>query len=399
MRRLFSVLNKTLDSSEVSRKYDRPFKNGNGLIYLDHNATTPLHPAVKSKMDEYALLPLNPSSIHSSGRAATSIIENSRKLIARLMGFEGNFKNYRVTFTSGGTEANNIILANYRDGEIFISATEHTSIWAHSKVASNFTVIQVDRNGVLDLEYLQQKLANSTKQKKLVSVMLANNETGIISPIQKITKIAHEYGAEIHSDCVQAAGKIPIDIMDIDLDFASISGHKFSGPAGAGVLISKTSFHLQPIFIGGGQERGLRSGTENVPAIAGLGQAALIAFDELDKRIDHMKKLRDRLESRLLNRFSDVRFPGINTDRLPNTSLIINPRTTAQIMLIALDLKGVAVSSGSACSSGKVGKSHVLSAMGYSDDEVKSAIRISVGYTTTNKDIDDFLEIYSELDK
>ncbi len=376
-----------------------PLLGLNQTIYLDHNATTPLCPAVKSKMDEYALLPLNPSSIHSNGRAAKSIIENARKLIAKLMGFESNFRNYQVTFTSGATEANNIILANYRDGEIFISATEHLSIWAHSKVASNFTVIQVDKDGVLDLEDLQQKLASSTKQKKLVSVMLANNETGVISSLQEIAKISHEHNAQIHSDCAQATGKIPVDMIVMDLDFASISGHKFGGPVGSGALVSKTAFHLQPIFIGGGQERSLRSGTENVPAIAGLGEAALIAFDELDKRNDKMKKLRDKLESKLLNKFPDIIIAGINTERLPNTSLIINPKVTAQIMLIALDLKGVAVSSGSACSSGKVGKSHVLSAMGCSDDEIKSAIRVSLGYTTSDKDINDFLEIYSELNR
>lgn len=376
-----------------------PLLGLNQIIYLDHNATTPLCSAAKSKMDEYALLPLNPSSIHSNGRAAKSIIENARKLIAKLMGFESNFRNYQVTFTSGATEANNIILANYRDGEIFISATEHLSIWTHSKVASNFTVIQVDKDGVLDLEDLQQKLASSTKQKKLVSVMLANNETGVISSLQEIAKISHEHNTQIHSDCAQATGKIPVDMIVMDLDFASISGHKFGGPVGSGALVSKTSFHLQPIFIGGGQERSLRSGTENVPAIAGLGEAALIAFDELDKRNDKMTKLRDKLESKLLNKFPDIIIAGINTERLPNTSLIINPKVTAQIMLIALDLKGVAVSSGSACSSGKVGKSHVLSAMGCSEDEIKSAIRVSLGYTTSDKDINDFLEIYSELNR
>lgn len=366
---------------------------------MDHNATTPMHWSVKSKMDEYALLPLNPSSIHSSGRNAKSIIETSRRHIAKLMGFESNFKDYQITFTSGATEANNIILANYKDGEIFISGTEHLSIWAHSKVASNITVIQVDNNGVLDLGDLEQKLANSTKQKKLVSVMLANNETGVIAPLQEIAKIAHEYGAGMHSDCVQAIGKIPVNIIDINLDFASISGHKFGGAVGSGALISKTSFHLQPLFIGGGQERGLRPGTENVPAIVALGEAALIAYEELDERIKHMNKLRHHLESELLNKFGDIRIAGINANRLPNTSLIINPKISAQIMLIALDLKGVAVSSGSACSSGKVGKSHVLSAIGYSDEEIKSAIRISTSYMTSSKDISDFLKIYSELNK
>ncbi|GAB4163523.1 MAG: cysteine desulfurase family protein [Rickettsiaceae bacterium] len=369
------------------------------MIYLDHNATTNLHPAVKSKMDDCALLPLNPSSVHSNGRKGKSLLEGARRSIARLLGIESSFKNYQITFTASGTEANNIILANYKEGEIFISAVEHTSIFAYSRLFPNVTIINVNRDGILDLDDLQTKLSQSGSKKKLVSVMLANNETGIIQPIAEISAIARQHGALIHSDCIQAIGKIAVSMEELDLDFVTISGHKFGGPVGAGALISKSSIHLQPIFIGGGQERGLRSGTENVPAIVGLGEAAEVSLSELSKRHDHMRDLRDQLEGALMEGFSCLEFVGRNSKRLPNTSLIINPQKAAETQLIAFDLKGVAVSSGSACSSGKVGKSHVLAAMGYSDEQIKSAIRVSVGYTNTINDINNFIRIYKELNR
>ena len=371
----------------------------NNIIYLDHNATMPMLPSVKSKMDEYALLPLNASSIHAFGRNAKSLIEAARRQLATLVGIADYFRDFQITFTSGATEANAIILANYKEGEIFISATEHPSVWAHSGFDSNYTIINVDNNGILDLNDLEQKLNNSKSSKKLVSVMLANNETGVISRLQQIAIIAHKHGAEIHSDCAQGIGKMPVDIIALDLDYASVSGHKFGGPVGVGALISKAKCLFRPIFLGGGQERGMRSGTENVLAIAGMGQAALIALQELDARSENMKNLQSALESKLMKEFEDIKIAGIKSDRLPNTSLIINPRVKAQIMLIALDLKGITVSSGAACSSGRVGKSHVLSAMGYSDNDVESAIRISVGYNTSAQDIDNFLGIYSELNK
>ncbi len=369
------------------------------MIYLDHNATTNIHPVVQNKMKEVDLVgyPMNPSSVHSCGRKGKSVIEHARKSLSVLLGFEHYFKNFQVTFTSSGTEVNNLILSNFSDGEIFISATEHLSIFMFSQKFSNITIIKVDENGILDFNDLQIKLKGSKGTKKLLSVMLANNETGIIQPIKKIVKIAHEHGVLVHSDCAQALGKMDTNIIDLGVDFISISAHKFGGPLGVGALISKTPINLEPQIIGGGQERNLRSGTENVHAIAGFGEAANIAKKELDLRISHMSKLRDRLESTLIASKHNIEIVGINSDRLPNTSLIINTKKNAEIQLIALDLKGVAVSSGSACSSGKVGSSHVLATMGYSKNKIKSAIRISLGFSTTKKDIDDFLKLYNEI--
>jgi cysteine desulfurase len=370
------------------------------MIYLDHNASTNIHPAVKSKMDEYIMTPLNPSSIHSNGRKAKSLLENARKSIANLLGFKDIVKDYHITFTSGGTEANNIVISGFQAEEIFISAIEHPSIFAYNNLYTNITVINVNNNGILDLEDLEAKLARSGSKKKLVSIMLANNETGIIQPALEISKIVHKYGGLLHSDCVQAIGKIDVNIVDLGLDLVTISGHKFGGPTGAGALISKSSSSLHPLMVGGGQERGMRPGTENVPAIIGLGQAAEIAWKELSERNKHMLELRNKIESGVMKNSGDnLEIVGRKLNRLPNTTLVIHPEKAAEIQLIALDLKGVAVSSGSACSSGKVGKSHVLSAMGYLETQAKSAIRISVGYTSTASEIDKFLVIYNELNK
>lgn len=370
------------------------------MIYLDHNATTNIHPAVRSRMNEIDLdYPMNPSSVHFYGRKGRGIIEHARRSLSALLGFEHYFKDFQITFTSSGTEANNLILSNFSDGEVFVSATEHPSIFMFSQKFPNITIIKVDESGILDFDDLQTKLKASKKAKKLLCVMLANNETGIIQPIKKIVKIAQEHDVLVHSDCAQALGKMDTNIMDLGVDFISISAHKFGGPLGIGALISKISINLQPQIIGGGQERNLRSGTENVHAIAGFGEAANIAKKDLNSRIPHMSKLRDRLESGLIASKHNIEIVGINSDRLPNTSLIINTEKSAETQLIALDLKGVAVSSGSACSSGKVGSSHVLAAMGYPKNKIKSAIRISLGFSTTEKDIDDFLKLYNEINR
>lgn len=370
------------------------------MIYLDHNATTNIHPEVWDKMNELASYgPLNPSSIHSYGQKGKSFLEEARKSIAYLLGFESDRRKYQITFTSSGTEANNLIISNFKDHEIFISATEHPSIYAYSKHLKNITIIKVDRNGILDIDDMILKFRESKSTKKLLSVMLANNETGIIQPLKKICKIAHDYGVLVHSDCIQAVGKIDVDMPDLGIDFLSISGHKFGGPMGAAALIARTSIHLVPQIIGGGQERSLRSGTENVPAIVGLGLAAKLAKKELIDRHAHMAKLQYKLEKMFLESDHLIEVVGSGTDRLPNTSLIFNLNKKAETQLIALDLKGVAVSSGSACSSGKSSPSHVLSAMGYAEDKVNSALRISVGVNTKEKDIDKFIEIYNEINR
>jgi len=368
------------------------------MIYLDHNATTNIHPDVQKKMNGISMnYPMNPSSIHSYGRKGKSIIEHARKSLSTLLGFQYHFKDFQVTFTSSGTEANNLILSNFNDGEIFISSTEHLSILIFSQNFPNINIIKVDKNGILDFDDLQTKLKSSKTTKKLLCVMLANNETGIIQPIKKIVEIAHKHDTLVHSDCAQALGKIDTNIIDLGIDFISISAHKFGGPLGAGALINKSSIRLRPQIIGGGQERNLRSGTENIYAIAGFGEAANIAKKELHSRISRMNKLRNMLESNLIISQHDIEIVGKNSDRLPNTSLIINTKKSAETQLIALDLKGVAISSGSACSSGKVESSHVLTAMGYQENNIKSAIRISLGYSTVKKDIDDFLKLYNEI--
>tara|TARA_B110000503_G_scaffold128659_1_gene200001 strand:+ start:8076 stop:9188 length:1113 start_codon:yes stop_codon:yes gene_type:complete len=370
------------------------------MIYLDHNATTHMHPNVRKKMQ--ALIdhePLNPSSLHSYGRKGKSALEAARKSIAELLGIADYFSDYQITFTSSGTEANNLILSNFKDGEIFIASTEHLSIFAHSKISKNITIIKVDKNGILDLEDLTRKLQVSKNKKKLVSVMLANNETGVIQPIEQISYIAHNYGALIHSDCVQAVGKIEVNIPKLNVDFISLSAHKFGGPMGAGALIGKTSIALRAVLIGGGQERNLRSGTENVPAIVGFGEAAHIAKEELSSRFDHMSKLHIKLETELLKSNHDIEIAGADTIRLPNTSLIMNANKKSETQLIALDMHGVAVSSGAACSSGKITSSHVLSAMGYTENKINSALRISVGFNTTEQNIDTFLKIYNEINE
>jgi len=367
------------------------------MIYLDHNATTPLHPDVRSKMDKFLQYPMNSSSIHSYGRKALALLENARKSIANLLGFVDIFRDYQVIFTSSGTEANNLVISNFindSDSEVFLSAIEHHSIYVYKDYAN---VIKVNKNGILDMSDLESKLKRSKAKKKLVSVMLANNETGIIQPIKKISQLAHNHGAFMHSDSIQAVGKIKVDIQDLNLDFMSVASHKFGGAIGAAALIKKSDIALKPLILGGGQEKNMRAGTENVPAIIGFGEAASIAQKDLSSQTNHMKELRDELERNLRGSDLDVDIVGIDVDRLPNTSLIINKNKNAETQLIALDLKGVAVSSGSACSSGKTTSSHVLTAMGYEEGEVDSAIRISLGRSSTKGDIEKFFAIYKEI--
>lgn len=367
------------------------------MIYLDHNATTYIHPDVAKKMKDLIQEPSNPSSVHAYGRKAKSYLEEARKNIALFVGVADYFKDYQIVFTASGTEANNLMLSNFAGGEIFISNVEHPSIFSHHKMSKNVKLIKVDSDGIVDFEDLRKKLGASNAEKKLVSVMMANNETGIIQPIQEVAKIAHQYGAVMHSDCVQSAGKVEINLLELGADFISISAHKFGGPVGAAALIGKISSPLRAQIIGGGQERGMRAGTENILAIAGFGETAIIAKKDFKKRSSGIDELRAKLENGLLAIDPDIEIVGKDLDRLPNTSLIINPKYKAETQLIALDLKGVAISSGSACSSGKVSESHVLEAMGYSKEEMASALRISIGWNTKEQEIEKFLEIYKEI--
>ncbi|HJK86491.1 MAG TPA: cysteine desulfurase family protein [Candidatus Megaira endosymbiont of Nemacystus decipiens] len=368
-------------------------------IYLDHNSTTDVHLKVKENIGCALDKPLNPSSIHKYGRSGKSMVEHARSALAKLLGFNKSTKNYNIVFTSSGTEANNMVINNFIEHEIYVSAIEHHSVYDFSKKYSNVKLINVDENGIINFDHLEFLLSNSSSRKKLVSVMLANNETGIIQPIKQISDICHKYQASIHTDAVQAIGKIPVNILDLDVDFLTISAHKFGGIVGSGALIYKSSFDMRPLIIGGGQEKNLRSGTENLMGIVALGVASDLTLAELKKRENHLISLRSFLENQLITNFDDIHIVGKNKPRLPNTCLFINKKLPAQLQIIALDMNDICVSSGSACSSGKVGESHVLSAMKYKKEDLNYAIRISLGMSNSKQDVEKFLEIYKKINK
>lgn len=367
------------------------------MIYLDHNATTNLLEEAKKAMIAAVEKPFNASAVHLFGREGKKIIENARRQLARAVGIDNNFRDYQITFTSSGTEANNLIISNFKDGEIFISAVEHASILEHLKFANNIQLIAVDENGIVDKADLREKLSQSSAQKKLVSIIFANNETGVIQDIKGITEIVHEFGAVMHSDAVQALGKVEFNMKALHVDFITVSAHKIGGGIGAGAIVGKAKYHLLPSIIGGGQEKGLRSGTENIAAISGFGTAAEIVTKNYQARYKKLQNLRNYLEYNLKKDFPNIKIASETVDRLPNTSLIINDKKKAETQIIAFDLKNIAISSGAACSSGKIGSSATLSAMGFSESEKASAIRVSIGFTNTKEDIDKFLGIYKEI--
>lgn len=364
------------------------------MIYLDHNSTTSIAPKVKEYVISLMDKELNSSSAHSPGRFAKNIIEIARSQIAAALVISS--REYNITFTSSGTESNNLIMKNFYDGDIFISAIEHLSIYNHIKHAPNIKIIRVDKQGVVELEHLEELLAQSTVSKKLVSVMMANNESGVLQDLAKISEIAKKYEAKFHSDLVQSFGKIPINIKELGLDFAAISGHKIGGGLGGAALISTSRFPLTPIIIGGGQEKSVRSGTENVLAIAGFGLAAELMKEKIVENHVKLKSLQEVLEKKL-KKYKGVNIISQKAKRLPNTTLFTVPGTDAQTKLIGFDLRNICVSSGSACSSGKISKSHVLTNMGLDEEEVKSSIRVSFRHNNTIDDIKAFMRAFREI--
>jgi cysteine desulfurase len=341
--------------------------------YLDWNATAPLRPEAAAAMREAIAQCGNPSSVHRWGRAARRAVEAARDKIAALAPGD-------VTFTSGGTEANHLALLGAGHRRVLVSAIEHGSVL---QVAPTAEHIPVDRNGIVDLAALETLLAKGPPA--LVSVMLANNETGVIQPLAEIVEIAHRSGSLVHTDAVQAAGKIP---LDTGADILTLSAHKIGGPQGIGAVISRVE--LAPMIRGGGQERGRRAGTENLVGIAGFAAATEAA---LGADYEPVRRLRDRLEATL----SDAVIAAAEAPRLPNTSAIAMPGMAAETQVIAFDLAGVMVSAGAACSSGKVGPSHVLAAMGIAPEIANSTIRVSLGWTTTEADIDHFIDTWTAL--
>lgn len=358
--------------------------------YLDHNATSPLRPEAAEAMARAHQLPGNASSVHAEGRAARAAIERAREQVAGLVG--ATPKN--VIFTSGGTEAANTILTPgfRRLGEtgpasLLMGATEHPCVLDGHRF-SRAERIPVDRDGVTDLAWLATRLARA-EEGILVSIQTANNETGVLQPVAQAARLVRSHGGLVHSDAVQGAGKIPVDMTRLGVDALTLSAHKLGGPKGVGaIILASDRLEIADRLVrGGGQERGYRAGTENVAAIAGFGEAAETARLRLDEEATRVRALRSQAEAALLHVAPGAVIFGRDAERLPNTFAFAVPGLKAETALIAFDLEGVALSSGSACSSGKVKRSHVLEAMGVERQAAEGALRVSLGWNSTEEDV------------
>jgi cysteine desulfurase len=369
----------------------------NQRSYLDYNATAPIRDEVREAVAEALALPGNPSSVHAEGRAARSAVETAREKVAALVGARPE----DVVFTSGATEANALALAP-RDGEkwrCYVSAVEHPSALCGGRFSPPWvTRFPVTADGVANLESLAEQLRESQAagEKPFVSLMAANNETGAIQPVAEAARIVHDAGGVLHTDAVQAAGRIKLDIAALGADLLSLSAHKIGGPKGIGALVFGVDATVEPLMKGGSQERRRRAGTENVAGIIGFGVAAELALADL-ARAGEIASLRDELERGALALAPGAVVLSANVARLPNTTCLAVPGVKAETLVIGLDLAGVAVSSGSACSSGKVETSHVLGAMGVADELLQGAIRVSLGFGTVNADIYSFHKAFGEL--
>jgi cysteine desulfurase len=369
-------------------------------IYLDHNAGSPLRPQVKDAVIEALDLAANGSAIYEEGRKAKGLIERSRQSIADMVGAAPS----GVTFTSGGSEANSTILQPrmtvkgqpHTLDRLLVSATEHDSVLkGGSFLADQIEIIPVDSDGIVDLGWLSNRLSEiqAAGECALVAVMLANNETGVRQPVEAVGELVAETECFFLCDAIQGPGKLAVDINKIGAHFLTLSAHKLGGPQGVGAIVRRTeSYAFQPLIRGGGQEKHGRAGTENIAGIHGFGVAAdLVNADASSAQ--HLAALRDAMEQGL----KGARVLGAGAARLPNTSCIAVPGLTAETMLISLDLQGFAVSSGSACSSGKVSLSHVLRAMGVEDDIARGALRISLGWNTSMDDVKLFMEAFNKM--
>jgi cysteine desulfurase len=354
--------------------------------YLDYNATAPVRPEVALAVADALGRTGNPSSVHHAGRAACALLEQARAAVAALVGAPPE----AVVFTSGGTEANNQALQSV-SGVKLTSAIEHDSVLAAAPDAPR---IAVDRDGIVDLQAFAAQL--EIVRPALVSVMLANNETGVVQPIRDIVACARRHGAPVHCDAVQAAGKIPIDINELGVDLMTLSAHKLGGPQGVGALVLGPGVEPVALHHGGAQERRWRPGTENLPGIVGFGRACELAAADAGWR-QRVGVLRDGLEAAVAAIAPDARVLGAGAPRLANTSCLTMPGVSSQVQLIELDLAGIAVSAGSACSSGKVGPSHVLAAMGVEAAQAQTAIRVSLGWASSAADVDRFVAAWGRL--
>jgi cysteine desulfurase len=370
-------------------------------VYFDWNANAPLRPEARAAMASAMCLTGNASSVHAEGRAVRRLIEDARGQVAQLVGAEAK----NVTFTSGATEANMLALTQAIEvaGEkrprerLFVSAIEHPSVLCGGRFApENVEQLPVTANGLVDCNALRSAIARTGRP--LVSVMLANNETGVIQPVAEIAKIVDEANGLLHVDAVQGPGRLDCDLAALGADLITISSHKLGGPQGAAALIRRGDIHIaEPLIKSGGQERGLRAGTENVAAIAGFGAAAKAAAAARQADAVHMGRLRDKLEAGLKAATPEVVIFGDHAERLPNTTLFAVSGVKAETAIIAFDLNGIAVSSGSACSSGKVTASHVLAAMGVAPELARGAVRVSLGWSSTEAEVERFLGTWNML--
>lgn len=375
-------------------------------IYLDHNATSPIATTVSDQVAEWVQAWGNPGSIHQSGRGPKALLRTAREQVADMIGAHP----LEIVFTSGGSEANNFAIKGVFDSfhnstflkdefrnQYLFTSVEHPSVVKTAEYlksrGAEIAIIPVSRDGQIDLEHYRRLLSNKTA---MVSVMLANNETGNIFPIQKMADIAHEFGALFHADCVQGLGKIPINIRKLDVDLASFSGHKFYALRGSGFLYMKRGVRIESFIHGGGQERHRRGGTENVLAIASLG--AMCAFkNDVYENGQKMKALRDSMEDRICRELSGVSITGCGSLRVPNTSSLVIPGVDGETLLMNLDMRGYSVSTGAACSSGSPEPSPVLLGMGLSREEAQSSLRLGIGWSTSADELSKFIDVLKEV--
>ncbi len=377
--------------------------NGSHMrVYLDYNATTPLAPqvvdaVVATTRDVFG----NASSVHHFGQQAKAALDDARTAVATLIGADPS----EVVFTSGGTEADNLAIRGAAEAaepsrrrHLVASAIEHEAVLNTLKALARrgwrTTLVPVDQSGIVSADRVREAMADDTA---LVSVMHANNEIGTIQPIAEIAAVAHERGALMHTDAVQSAGKIPVDVRALGVDLLALSAHKLNGPKGAGALWVKRGTRMLPILTGGKHERSRRAGTENVPAIAGFGTAARLAAAKMNTEGARVAALRDRLEASVLREVPGTAVNGAIEARVPNTTNISFERVEAESLLIALDLEGIAVSTGSACSSGTLEPSHVLRAMGFPAHRTQNSLRFSLGMFSTDADVDRVVAVLPAL--
>lgn len=367
-------------------------------VYFDNNATTPVLPEVFEAMRPYFTEHYgNASSIHQDGQQARAAVERARESVAKLVGGRTS----EIVFTSGGTEGDNLaVFGMVQKGDHVITSTiEHEAVLNAGKrlqqTGCEITHVPVDRHGLVDPDDVKRALRSNTK---LISIMMANNETGVLQPLEEIGRIATEADVYFHTDAVQAAGKVPVDVKAIGCDLLSISGHKMNAPKGVGAIYVRKGTLVQPLFYGGKHERSRRAGTENVPGIVALGKSAELAREAFTNgAVERIRDLRDRIEMTVTSTIQATGVNGAGAPRVPNTTNLYFDYIEGEALVIALDLKGIAVSTGAACSSGATEPSHVLTAMGLSHDRARGSMRFSLGKQTTTEEVDYFLSVLPEV--